>query len=154
MKKIIFLLLLCLALGSCEDKPAPKADGESTTMTEAEKGEEFEKTEEAEEAEEVEEVEEVVWEARTIVFDNCDTAKGWQGGPKTDTAEYVEGEGSVAFTVKKNGDQFVVSKAFSDPIDVSDMTAVEFDLYLSNPELMEKHRYLSLEISSSGVCDV
>lgn len=89
----------------------------------------------------------------SLAFDTCDSSSGWLNGPKTDNEEFTEGKGSIKFIVNKSDTEFVVYKPFTKKFDASAMTAIEFELYVSDASLMTKNTYFALEISSSGTWD-
>ena len=90
----------------------------------------------------------------TVVLDNCDNANGWLNGPKLNRDIFTEGKGSVSFTVSKRTDSFVVYKQYSKTVDASAMSALEFDIYFSNAQLVTSNSYFALEITSGGTWDV
>ena len=90
---------------------------------------------------------------RDKVITNCDTNGGWVG-VSVDTGEKTEGQASLAATFRpKETGGIVISYNFA-AVNAGGLNTLEFDLYLSDPEVFEHAGDCSIELTSSGTCDV
>jgi hypothetical protein len=80
------------------------------------------------------------------IFD-CDTLPSFHGDFELDQTNMVEGNGCISVTV--TGTTYTIMDLTFDPIDAEGCDVLEFDLYISDPELFKTGRFFTIELSSS-----
>lgn len=91
----------------------------------------------------------------TLMYSDCDTLGGWGGSvtPVLDTEEKTQGKASVKYVVAGSEGNLGMENVRPGSLDATGAAYLEFDIYLSNPEIFSKAGDTQLEITSAGASD-
>lgn len=90
---------------------------------------------------------------QNILISDCESTEGWENA-SLDQKEFTEGKGSVGIDFNLTSKNAMILFLRFPAVDATGCNTLEFDLYLSHPDLFEKAGECAIELTSSGTCDI